>query len=246
MWSCVCVPLASGILHRAASNIMSHLFTVVGSQWPYVRLLRLREHRANASLRNPLWYYFHRTSTHVDACARFCASGVYTGATFCHLNSSCVAHRIKRHARFFSLPSSQTEQEMRKLKINPIKNNYFLPRWMCSTCARADNTFNNPALLLICVEMVFKFSERSKWSKYKKSSRAIEEAYYKRRWVFTVEMMLVYVTIIAKCDVHFWISLFNPISQGKIISTLTVRGKLYVQHPKCRRKDTLETKMEHV
>lgn len=116
---------------------------------------------------------------HACRCVRALAcKRVYTVPL--HLNSSCVAHRIKRHARFFSLPSSQTEQEMRKLKINPIKNNYFLPRWMCSTCASADKTFNNPTLLLICVEMVFKFSERSKWSKYKKPSRAIEEAYYKR------------------------------------------------------------------
>lgn len=146
------------------------LLLVVASQWPYVRSLPPREHRANASWRNPLWYYFHRTSARVATCARLRASAVYTRATFCRLNSSRVAHRIKRHARFFSLPFSQTEQEMRKLKINPIKNNYFLPRWMCSTCVRADNTFNNPASLLICVEMVFKFSKRSKWSKYKKSS----------------------------------------------------------------------------
>lgn len=172
----------------------------------------------------------------------FVCKCLYTAATFCHLNSSCVAHRIKRHASFFSLPSSQTEQEMRKLKINPIKNNYFLPRWMCSTCARADNTFNNPALLLICVKMVFKFSERSKWSKYKKPSRVIERACYKR------SVMQVGIhrrndvglgCIIAKCNVLFWIYLFSPISQGKIIFRLILKGKLYIQHPKCRRKNTL-------
>lgn len=32
---------------------------------------------------------------------------------------------------------------------------------MCSTCTVADNTFNNSASLIICVEMLFEFSESS-------------------------------------------------------------------------------------
>lgn len=52
----------------------------------------------------------------------FRTSACTHGDTFCHLN-----FRIKRYARFFLLPSSQTEQEMSKLKINPIKNYYSLP-----------------------------------------------------------------------------------------------------------------------
>lgn len=58
-------------------------------------------------------------------------------------------------------PCSQTEQEMRKIKINPINSYYYPPQWICSSCVRTDNTFNNPALLLICVEMVFQCFERS-------------------------------------------------------------------------------------
>lgn len=152
---CVCISLASGILHRVASHTMSHPINTVGLRWPLK--VPPRTHRGNANLK----------------------IRVYSDDTFCHLTFSVLC-RAKHHARFFSLQSSQTNQEMRKLKINPIKNNYFLSRWMCSTCVRADNTFNNFALQLICVEMVFEFSERSKWSKYQKSSRAVEGARYKR------------------------------------------------------------------
>lgn len=143
------------------------------------------------------------------ACVR-----VHTAATVCHLNSSRVAHRIKRHARFSSLASSQTEQEMRKLKINPIKNNYFLPRWMCSTCARADNTFNNPALLLICVKMLFKFSERPKYQVIQSCWELVTET----GTVFTEDIIFVLF--------------FNRLVQSNIWSGWLSRGSSYIQHCK--------------
>ena len=50
----------------------------------------------------------------------------------------------KSHARSPAHPpthiSSQTEQEMSKLKINPIKNNYFQPFWICTGCSQPERS----------------------------------------------------------------------------------------------------------
>lgn len=168
----VCIWLALGILPEPASHITSHPFSAVASEQPY-------EPSAVCLPIVPAWTWC-KCHCDITFTKKYGCQRVQTDATVCHLSFSCVAQDQKRHARFCSLPSSQTEQEMRKLKINPIENNYFLPRWMCSTCTSADNTFNNPALPLICDEMVLEFTKRSKWSKYRKSSGATEGTCHRR------------------------------------------------------------------
>lgn len=80
-----------------------------------------------------------------------------------------------------------------------------------STCVSADNTFNNYALLLIFVEMVFEFSKRSNIKSYPELLRELVIREVLCRRVLTVVIMF-YVTIKAKCD-----DCLSSLSQREII-----------------------------
>lgn len=102
---------------------------------------------------------------------------------------------------------------------------------MCSTCASADNMFNNPAFPLICGEMVFAFSERSNWSEYQKPSywgffEKCPAGRYRQQ----------------KCNNYSKMKMMDWLSsafQRKTIFSLTVKGKLYIHIPNPEEHDLL-------
>lgn len=139
---------------------MSLTFDTSCSQQLYVAMCLLNVSPSKLWVNVSLRYHFHNILQHISRCActaGFRVSACTHGDTFCHLN-----FRIKCYARFFLLPFSQTEQEMSKLKIKFLSKiiiSYLLDMHrMFSACASADNTVNNPALLLICAKTLFELS----------------------------------------------------------------------------------------